>query len=297
MGPVGVHLDHAPGAALERHAEPVDVGLAQALLARPVVHPDARLVGRHPVGHLAGAIGRGIVDDEQGGAGQALQDGRGDAGQVVRLVVGRQDHPGVGVGGVGHDVQCTGRTAEGPAPADRGRAGWRSGARAVAPMRGRPGGGYWSLPLTTISWVPPAVSVEVMVIVMGPVAPDLRLPARGEPGRAVAWSGRGGRRSRPGCLTVMIGPAVDRLRGQDRATFWLCPTLTVRSALKLERRQADQVSVAVGARGRGRGDDRGVRALRQRLAVIVETVPVPARPGRREGPRRSCRGAPRRPPR
>ena len=78
MGEVGVHLADQLGAAGERLAKAGDVGRAEALLARPVEHRDVRMLGGQPVGDLPGAVGRGVVDDQQvAAADQALAD-RGD---------------------------------------------------------------------------------------------------------------------------------------------------------------------------------------------------------------------------
>ena len=49
---------------------------------------------REPVGDLAGAVGRGVVDDQHAPLGrQLLADARDDRLEVVGLVVGRQDEP------------------------------------------------------------------------------------------------------------------------------------------------------------------------------------------------------------
>ena len=55
---------------------------------------DARIGRREPVREVAGAVGRAVVDDEQHGAGERVEDRRRDPGQVLGLVVGRQDDPG-----------------------------------------------------------------------------------------------------------------------------------------------------------------------------------------------------------
>ena len=59
-----------------------------------MLHAHARIGRREPVREVAGAVGRAVVDDEQHGAGERVEDRRRDARQVVGLVVGRQDHPG-----------------------------------------------------------------------------------------------------------------------------------------------------------------------------------------------------------
>ncbi len=75
MRPVGVHLDDAPGAAREHVGEAVDVGPAEALLAGAMEDLDARVRGGQAVGQRPGAVGRGVVDDEQVRAGQRVEDG------------------------------------------------------------------------------------------------------------------------------------------------------------------------------------------------------------------------------
>ena len=91
--PVGIHLEDDAGAARERDAEPVEVRAAEARLPRPVPDADARLSRREAVGKLAGPVRRRVVHDEQRAAGQRLEDRGGDAGQVLRLVVGRHHDP------------------------------------------------------------------------------------------------------------------------------------------------------------------------------------------------------------
>jgi hypothetical protein len=98
--PVGVHLDHHPGAAVQRDPEPVEVRAAQALLPGPVVDVDPRVVRREAVGQVAGPIGRAVVDDEQRGPGEGVEDGGRDRLEVLALVVGREDDPGAGADGV-----------------------------------------------------------------------------------------------------------------------------------------------------------------------------------------------------
>ena len=82
MAEVGVHLDDDAGAAVERGAEPVEVGPAQALLGRAVPHADARIGGGQLVGQAAGAVGRVVVDDEQRRARQSAED-RAETGPML----------------------------------------------------------------------------------------------------------------------------------------------------------------------------------------------------------------------
>jgi hypothetical protein len=65
VGEVGVHDDHAVGAALERAREAREVRLAEPLLARPVQHLDSLVPLGEPVGQPARAVGRGVVHHEQ----------------------------------------------------------------------------------------------------------------------------------------------------------------------------------------------------------------------------------------
>jgi hypothetical protein len=62
-------------------------------------HLDPRVGCRQLVGQLAGAVRGPIVDDEETGFRQGVEDGPGDAGQVLALVIGRQDDPDAAPGG------------------------------------------------------------------------------------------------------------------------------------------------------------------------------------------------------
>ena len=101
--PIGdVGWGHALSASLEGDPEAIDVGLAEALLSLPVADPDPRLLRRQSVGELTRAVGAVVVDDQERGARQALEDGRRDALEIVDLVIGGQHDPGVGEGGILH---------------------------------------------------------------------------------------------------------------------------------------------------------------------------------------------------
>ncbi len=63
--PVGIHLDDHRRAPVQGLAEAVEVGAAEALLRGAVPDPDPPVLGREPVGELAGAVRRAIVDDQQ----------------------------------------------------------------------------------------------------------------------------------------------------------------------------------------------------------------------------------------
>ena len=64
MGEVAVHLEHELGALRERPPEARDVRRADPLLRLAVEHGDPRELRGEPVGDLAGAVGRAVVDDE-----------------------------------------------------------------------------------------------------------------------------------------------------------------------------------------------------------------------------------------
>jgi hypothetical protein len=64
VGEVTVHLEHELGAVGERTAEAGEVGRPEALFARPVEDVDEGKLRCEPVGDLAGAVGRAVVDDE-----------------------------------------------------------------------------------------------------------------------------------------------------------------------------------------------------------------------------------------
>jgi hypothetical protein len=66
---VRVHLEDAVVVALQRVAEAGHVGGPQALLAGAVQDVQAGILPGQVIGQRAGAIGRGIVDDEDGGLG------------------------------------------------------------------------------------------------------------------------------------------------------------------------------------------------------------------------------------
>jgi hypothetical protein len=100
VGQVGVHLDDQLRAGRQRLAEAGEVGAAEAVLARAVQDADVAVVAGELVGQLAGAVGRGVVDDEHGGvdgrsAGREGGSGAGhDRREVLAFVEGRQDDPG-----------------------------------------------------------------------------------------------------------------------------------------------------------------------------------------------------------
>src|SRR5215218_9663471 len=99
---VGVHLADERGTGIQGPAEAGQVGLAEAELRVPVKHLDlAGELGRQAIRDGAGAVGRGVVDDQHPMAvGCGLPDdverGAYYRLEVGRLVVGREDEPGGG---------------------------------------------------------------------------------------------------------------------------------------------------------------------------------------------------------
>ncbi len=105
MGEVGVHLHHVARAVVERVAKAGEVGRADAVLLGAVQHLHPVVLGGQPIGDLAGAVGRAVVDDQHAqalgrGAAQRLAGGGDDRLDVLGLVVGGQDQPGL----AGHRV-------------------------------------------------------------------------------------------------------------------------------------------------------------------------------------------------
>ena len=93
---VGVHLDRGVVALVEGDRETGEVGLAEALLARAVHDPHLRVARGQAVGEVARAVGRVVVEDDDVGRGDAGTHARHDPGQVLPLVVGRDEHGHLG---------------------------------------------------------------------------------------------------------------------------------------------------------------------------------------------------------
>ncbi len=94
MGAVGVHLDDHPVAGLQGPDEARQVGGAEPLLALAVQDVHVVVAGREFVGELAGAVGAVVVRDQDVGLGHRRADPADDQPDVLRLVVGRNDHQG-----------------------------------------------------------------------------------------------------------------------------------------------------------------------------------------------------------
>src|SRR5690606_3860017 len=114
-------------AALEGPAEALEVGRAEPELAAPVEDVDPRVFRRELVGDRAGAVGRGVVDDEDVESRVLCEDHWDETGQVLPLVVGRDDDqaavvasfPVHGVSGIGFRLWAASR----PRRSGRARSG------------------------------------------------------------------------------------------------------------------------------------------------------------------------------
>ena len=101
---VAVHLADVGVVALECPAEAGEVGTAEALLGGAVQHVHPVVLGGQPIGDLAGAVGRPVVDHQDvAGDRRALagdRDGLDHPLEVLTLVVRRQaDDESLGGGG------------------------------------------------------------------------------------------------------------------------------------------------------------------------------------------------------
>ena len=95
MREVGVHLAEAREAEVQGDPEAIEVGRAEAQLARTPEQPDAvRVLLAERVHEVAGAIGRAVVDDEDGEVAGQAEDLAHDRLDVRRLVVRRDDDDG-----------------------------------------------------------------------------------------------------------------------------------------------------------------------------------------------------------
>ena len=88
---VGVHLEDELVAVLDGIVKAEYVRGAQAHLAGAVQRADPRIRRADLVDELAGAVGRVIVDDQDVGLGREAQDVRDQAGDILALVIGRDD--------------------------------------------------------------------------------------------------------------------------------------------------------------------------------------------------------------
>jgi hypothetical protein len=97
---VGVHLDDGRGFRLVEHAaKAVAIRDPEPFLPGAVQDLDPGVGRCQLVGQLSRAVRGPIIDDQQPRLGQGIEDRRRDAGQVLPLVVGRQDDPDAASGG------------------------------------------------------------------------------------------------------------------------------------------------------------------------------------------------------
>ena len=94
VGEVGVHVGDQLRPARQRLPEPGHVRGPEAPLGRPVQDGDVLAIACEPIGDLAGAVGRRVVDDQESPRGRQLLERRGDDRlDVGGLVVGGNDEP------------------------------------------------------------------------------------------------------------------------------------------------------------------------------------------------------------
>src|SRR5205085_1830492 len=94
MREVGVHLEHEIVAVLEPPAESSDICGAESHLARPLDDMQPRLMLHDIVDHVASAIRRTVVDDEDIEAIILFDDGTDKTRDVLALIVCRDNDEG-----------------------------------------------------------------------------------------------------------------------------------------------------------------------------------------------------------
>ncbi len=128
MREVGVELGDRGIAVLERPVESGAVGVAEAVLAGTVQDVQPRPRRGHAIGECAGAVGRGVVDDQDVDPGRVALERLDETVQRRGLVVGRDDGEGWGEGV--HERQDAPRCRQPGAPSTSGRARPLNGTRA-----------------------------------------------------------------------------------------------------------------------------------------------------------------------
>ena len=91
VGQVGVDLHEHVVVACHAEPEAGAVGLAEAVLGRAPEDLDASQLVRDPLCDLRGAVGAGVVDDEDVGFGHACPHPPQEFLDVLGLLVGRRD--------------------------------------------------------------------------------------------------------------------------------------------------------------------------------------------------------------
>jgi len=93
---VGVHLEYEAVIPLQCPVKAVDIRRSQASWPAAVTHMNPRVFSGDGIGQLAGAVRTEIVDHQDVGGWQHLEDGRNDSRKILRLVIGRNDHQSAG---------------------------------------------------------------------------------------------------------------------------------------------------------------------------------------------------------
>src|SRR5687768_9113616 len=91
VGEVRVHLEDELVAVIYRPVEPGDIRGPEAQFAGPMDDVDPRVGGRELVGKRSGPVRRAVVDDEHLESRVLSQYLRHDRGEIVALVVGRDN--------------------------------------------------------------------------------------------------------------------------------------------------------------------------------------------------------------
>src|SRR5215210_1873442 len=117
MAEISIHLDHDRRPLGDCDSETVEVRAAEALFGWTMEHADARVVFREFIRDLPSSVGRVVVDDEYYRIGDRREDRRSDLAYVARLVVRREDDPGLGLVNcrVSHSTMSSARDAR-PSP-------------------------------------------------------------------------------------------------------------------------------------------------------------------------------------
>ena len=91
MREVGIHRDQPAVAPAETEAESVAIRAADPHPAAALVHVDAAEPRAELGGQLRRAVGRAVVDHQHVGGGRVRADALAQLGEVLPLLVGRED--------------------------------------------------------------------------------------------------------------------------------------------------------------------------------------------------------------
>ena len=95
MRKIAVHFQDKLVIASQRPGESRAIRPTQAVLLGLMQHPDLAMLGRQFIRHLAGAVGRIAVHNQQIHRNGQGQDACGQSREIVTLVVGRHNDEGV----------------------------------------------------------------------------------------------------------------------------------------------------------------------------------------------------------